>query len=724
MRSLATSLVFLLAAGLFLFLCRDDRVRSGVGDEPHYLIAADSFAHFDGAQIVAAYLSGPLAASLLQPADFAQARMEIDAGLDNVSTFHGRVGPHGIVSIHNIGLPLLITPLRWLGGGMLAVKFALLLCSAMVPLLAVRAAGLFQRTEPHRLLLGAALCLTTPFLIPASQLYPDLLAGILFTFVLLELYIVRSAEAKPVPATMVLCAAALALAPWLHIRLAVPTLICMIGWIWLAKGARRALLSRVLWALAPAASIAALALYNQYAYGHLGGAYDKSSVEVSPTAVMVLFGLQIDQFQGIFVRAPLLLGALPGLMLLARRDWPLALLFLLVYGALVGPNAFHPNWYGGGSFAGRFVLAGAVTLILPAALALGMMFERWPRATAALCAGSLAMQGYVLLRFIRAVVPIFNQPADQFLEDYSSPVGHSVWLPAFYRLDLALHHWPNLAWLIALVCLLAAGWATRGRAALMIAACAIICVGGIAGKFERPIWQLIPLGEAAAYARERPTGRVHVVYGDPAEFATATLLVEQLKMTGIQACVEPYAPEEVVTVFSRVCEQASDEPRLALVKTTEWHIVPLQSGSRSISLVDFLPSLNAGQLTDGWLQPENWGVWSAARSAKLTFDLLQPPTGVLRLDLDAVPFLPTPATHLLVRVDVDGRPVAEWRYSQVAPAYRISRSLWIPADLVAGKTHFSVDFHFEGAVSQKDAGTSGDPRPLALGLRHATLMAD
>lgn len=722
LRSIATSFVFLLAAGLFLVLCDDQAVRTGAGDEPHYLIVADSFAHFDGPKVASAYLSGALAKSLLPPADLHHTREEAEAARGTFGDFHAYGGPHGLYSIHNIGLPLLLTPVRWLGGGVLAAKLALLLGSLLLPLLAARAAGLFLRAEPHRLLAAAALCLATPFLISASQLYPDLLAGILFAFVLLELCALRLGEAEPDRLRAALCAAALVLAPWLHLRLALPALLCAIGWMALARLPSRVLLPRLLWGAAPLASLAALAFYNHHAYGLVGGAYDKSAVEVSPTALMVLFGLQLDQFQGVFLRAPLLLAALPGLALLARRDWPFALLFLLVYGTLVGPNAFHPNWYGGGSFGGRFMLAGAVTLIVPAALVLGLLFERQAWAAMALCLASLAAQAYGWSRFSLGDLPIFNQSADRYLENYDAPFGYPVCLPAFYRLDVALHHWPNLAWLVAVSCLLAAGWTRRTRFAY--AALVTIMIGGVAGWLEAPLGRAVPPAEMAGYAKGHPQGTVQVVYGDPAELPTALLLVKQLSAAGMPACVELSVPGDAAPGLIPTCGKGLAAPEVALVKAGGWHMLPQRNSVEPLLSADFSHPEDARYLAQGWSQPENWGVWSAAKSAELTFDLPQPASGALRLDVEAQAFLPTVEGSLAVPVEVEGHPVAEWLFSHVNPSDRARRSLWIPADIAAGKTHLTVSFRLDGAKSPQAFGLSTDTRLLGIGLLRAVLVRD
>ena len=721
LRSIVTGFLFLLSAGLFLHLCRDEAVRAGAGDEPHYLIVADSFAHYDGPRIASAYLSGPLAHSLLPAHDLDHSRAEIDTVHGTFSDFHGWGGPHGLFSIHNVGLPLLLTPVRWFDGGILAAKLTMLLCSLLLPSLAARAAGLFLAAGWQRLLAAVALCLATPFVIPASQVYPDLLAGLLFAFPLLELFAVRLGAAQSGRLRAVLCAAALALAPWLHLRLAIPALLCTIGWLALGKGTRRGLLPRLLWGAAPLLSLAALAAYNDYAYGLIGGAYDKSAVEVSPTAVMVLFGLQLDQFQGVFLRIPLLLAALPGLALVARKDWGLAVLFVLVYGTLIGPNAFHPNWYGGGSFGGRFMLAGAVTLIVPAAFALGRLFERRPLPGAILCLASLAMQAYCWCRFALGSLPIFNRSADRLLEDYGTPLGHPVWLPAFYRLDVALHHWPNLAWLVAVALLLAAGWFRRGW--LVLAAFAAIGLGGVAGHYETGIWALVPRAEMSAYAQDHRQGWTHIVYGDPAELSAAGLLTRQFQVAGVPACVEPAQPEDAAATVATLCGALPETGRVALVRGQGWHIVPLQAAETVLS-VDFSRLEDGRYLAKGWSAQENWGVWSAARAAELTFDLPQPAEGGLRLDVEAQAFLPALDDSLAIPVEVDGHPVAEWRYSFKDRSLRPPRSLWIPAALAAGKQRITVTFRLDAAKSPKELGLSGDVRVLGLGLRRATLLRD
>ena len=486
----AVVLLFGLGALGFFLLCSHPLVKLGAGDEPHYLVVADALAHFDGPEVSRAYRTGAVARAVLPPGDLDYTAEAARAVSGTFGPFHGYGAAHGIFSVHSLGLPLLLAPVVAFGGGMVAAKALMLVLALSMPLYGWRVAETFFASVGQRLAAGLALSLVALFTVAASQIYPDLLGGVVLGNAALSIagwrlgLIKRETRLGPL-----LVLVSLAALPWLHLRLAMPALLCVAAFFVLIRPKRR---EGLIWAVLPALSILGVACYNHYAFGHWGGPYGDSDVEVSATAAMVLFGLQLDQFQGIFLHAPILLSALLGLGVLARKDWRLALFLAVLYGALVGPNSIHPNWYGGGSFGGRFVLAGGLTLLVPAGYGLSCLFPARPRMAFAACGLHLAAEAFIWSRYLVSDLDLYTPAFVRALGDYSSAwAPFQPWLPAFYRLDLAIRHWPNLGWLAALALLFAAGltWRREGRWGDGFLALAGICViaGGIAGAAETPM---------------------------------------------------------------------------------------------------------------------------------------------------------------------------------------------------------------------------------------------
>jgi hypothetical protein len=486
----AAILLFGLGALGFFLHSHYPVIRLGTGDEPHYLVVADALANHGGPELTEAYSSGQVARTVLPATDLDFT----PEGLRQVSgafgPFHSFGAKHGIFSVHSLGLPLLLSPVVKLGGGMLHAKAMMLVVSLIVPLYGWRVAGVFFSSSPQRLAAGLSLSLVTLFMIAASQIYPDLLGGVILGNGALTVAGWRDGLIKrwALPGQL-LVLLPLAALPWLHLRLAVPAFLCVAAYLALVRPRLR---DAAVWALVLGASSLSVACYNHYAFGHWGGPYGERDVEVSATSAMVLLGLQVDQLQGIFIHAPILLCALFGVGVLTRRDWRLALFLVLLYGALVVPNSIHPNWYGGGSYAGRFVLAGGLVLLVPAGYGLSCLFSLRPGLGFLACGLHLLAEFQLWYRYALAGQDPYTPPFVRMLGDYPSPwAPFQHWLPALYRLDVAERHWPNLAWLAALALLFAAGlaWRREGRWGDRMLVLAGVCVvaGGIAGAVETPV---------------------------------------------------------------------------------------------------------------------------------------------------------------------------------------------------------------------------------------------
>lgn len=426
------------------------RYLSPTGDEPHYLVIARSIG------------AGSLELSKAYQQEFAERRF-FEPGLGTpgaaltYDNSHSVAGPNGHFSVHNIGLPLMLASFADLPHGALICRFLMLLVSLALPALAWRAASLFIASSGPRLLVALTLALSAPFLYAAGQIYPDFPAGVIFGWAA----VTAVAGEKPDWRLSLL----LAFAPWLQIKFAAPMLLCFAA-LPMVGGMPRGVRSLASWVAPMILSLTALLAFHRYAYGDLGGPYRLMDagppMQFSGDALAVFAGLHFDQFQGLMPRAPIFFFALLGLAAWCRDDWRKPLFLALLYGSLTVPNALHFAKFGGYSFAGRFGLAGAVVLVIPAAYGLALAARLKPRLTAALCLGHLVLQGVAWYRYAHGMPILYNtgQPVVNYPSFYT-PWRH--YFPYFYDADLALSHWPNLGWVLAGLCFAAAGWLLAGR---------------------------------------------------------------------------------------------------------------------------------------------------------------------------------------------------------------------------------------------------------------------
>lgn len=729
-----TVVLFGLAAVGFFVFAQHPLIKQGGGDEPHYLITADSLANFGGAELSAAYRTGHLARTLLPAEDLDFTAEEVAAARGNWYHFHSVAGENGVFSVHNLGLPILMMPIVKLGGGMVAAKWLLILLSLSLPLLAWRAAEAFIAPGGQRLVAGISLSAVTFFAIAASQLYPDFLAGVLLGNVALSVVARRLGEDRmKSPWREAALVAAVAFVPWLHVRLIVPVMLSLAARFLLLRQTRG---EKLAWIAAPALSLLALALYNHHAFGSYAGPYNAgSSVEFSTTALMVLFGLQFDQFQGIFVHAPLLLCAFVGLGALLRRDWRLALFLVLVYGSLVGPNAVHPNWYGGGSFGGRFVLAGGIVLLVPAAYGLARLFSARAWLGFAACGLHLLIESFLWYRYAIQQTYIFTQGPERMLDYYPSAwAPHTFWFPAFYRLDIAVRHWPNLAWIVAALLFIAAGWLWRrqdeartGRFGwgerILVLACLVIVAGGAAGSVELEGWRVLKRSDIAALKLDPEPVRIR--YGDPSEWSSVMSMLSDFDLQKLDACVEqPLIGASIPP--NRICPDAvptGPHARLALIHGDHWQLLRLQANPFAPFLdINFSQPFDGHILAKGWSAPETWGVWSVGPRSELRIGR-GGATGSMRLDVDLMAFLPKEKTAATVSVSVNGRHMATWTFDS-AKINRQIRSVWIPADIAEQGPDLTVSFEPKGVPAPGSVPGVSESRPLGVGLYGFTLRFD
>jgi hypothetical protein len=310
------------------------------GDEPHYLMVADSLLHDGDLSLEADYAAGRYLA-------FHDAPLEP----------HYRVrGKHGeIYSLHAVGLSLLILP-AYAMGEYPAVSLFLAFLAAFV-VREVRE-GVRAAYGDHGLAdgVGWLTALSPPLLHYSGLVFTEIPAALMLGFAW------RRRRG-------LLVGLAIAFLPWLNVRYVAFAIPLLAYGLW---GTTR--LSERLKLVIPAGvSALASAVYHYVLYGFFDprGVYGRRpelSIAGIPDA---LPGLFLDQEFGLLVYAPFLALAIPGLRQLWRRDRPRALVGLALVGAAVLIAASWHMWRGGFNPPGRFLVPVVPVLAVFAGGALG-----------------------------------------------------------------------------------------------------------------------------------------------------------------------------------------------------------------------------------------------------------------------------------------------------------------------------------------------------------------
>jgi hypothetical protein len=424
-------------------------VRLG-GDEPHYLIMADSLLTDRSLDLQRAY--------------------ERDA---ETRAIFGPVTPHVIpvnerwMPYHTPGLSILISLPQWLAGER-GVRLGLCLLAAALPWSLMvwlrRCVGLEQAAW---VTIGVVVC--TPTLFGATRVFPDLPAGIVATVCALWL-IDRPGRNAAAPAWLAVGLASGFLA-WLNVKYYGSAAVLFVAL--LAVGAlearnrrRRAALLAAAGGLCLAAVVAALLVFNRWTYGPWFGGRELREVGSSfSRAAEMLLGLHFDQSQGLFVRNPLLLAGVLLLPVFARRRPVAAGLWALLYGSLILPNALEMARYGGGAPAARFTWSAIWLWVVPIGVGLASL-PRLRRFVPAAVIAALAYQAALAVRWLSAPGTLYPVLAEQLdRRDSLFPVGLRPLLPSFYFWDFSSYwtYGPNLAAYIITVLLLATGIALAMR---------------------------------------------------------------------------------------------------------------------------------------------------------------------------------------------------------------------------------------------------------------------
>ncbi|MFQ5718585.1 MAG: hypothetical protein ACE5IK_03460 [Acidobacteriota bacterium] len=433
------------------------------GDEPHYLVMADGLLRdhtFDQTQ---AYRRE------FRNRDISPAGLAQRGASPSPKNTHARSGVHGLYNVHGVGLPILLA-LPFAVAGVAGAKFFLLLLVSLLVPLTWHIAGQLTKNRAHRILSTAVVVLAAPFIPAAGQIYPGLIAGIGALSVIASLlgwkrgHPDNRAGTTPPQARMTLGLALICYAlPWLHIKF---TIIAVILGAAMAIRAYRVYRSTVR-ALAILTgllvSLVMLAAYNIHAFGRPQGPYIGPALIVSWQSLVVLVGLHLDRFQGLFIQNPAYFLGLAALVPFLREHFRAGIVVALCYLSFIIPNALHPNWYGGDSFAGRFAWSAAVVALPIVVFAIVTILKDLRRGWCLTVVmmlinaatyysytfGSLVLpSGALASHNSRAYSPLTYGSFHAVLNDY---------LPLLHDKGQAIRHGPNACFLILAIGLLVSG---------------------------------------------------------------------------------------------------------------------------------------------------------------------------------------------------------------------------------------------------------------------------
>lgn len=424
-------------------------INTVTGDEPHYLVMASGIVKHASLEQTEPYREEFKTKEIYKPGLAPQ-----DAEPSPTNT-HAVAGPNGLFNVHNIGLPLLLS-MPFMLGGVLGAKLFMIFCGSLIIVLSWKFASIFSEDKRHNFWAVIAAGVSLPLIPASNQIYPDILAGLIS---LVGLYWFITAQEKRLKIHEILLASAIVFLPWLQIKFAatcVLIVLAVVVKIYLdSKDIQRVL--RIL--LVASISCIALALYNYCAFGKISGPYESGALELSKTSLMVLLGLHFDQNQGFLIQNPVNLIGILAIGWVYRFNRTFAFIWGGVFLSLIVPNALHPNWYGGGSFSGRFGWAAAVVFIIPTVYGLLKIGKNREKIFRLVIAGSVLLQLYFFYQYAVSGTNLYNRGAVTWFDAYSIfyfPI-HS-WLPMLYSSEWAFGYTPNYAWLVLTCSLLLMGF--------------------------------------------------------------------------------------------------------------------------------------------------------------------------------------------------------------------------------------------------------------------------
>jgi hypothetical protein len=345
------------------------------GDEPHYLVIAESLVQDGDLKVVDNYVRADYLryyGGLLEPHFAAPAAS-------------GRT----VYSVHAPGLPAIVAPAFLLGGYWAVVVWVALLV-ALGTAFVWKAAYVFTG-DPGAAWFGwASVALTAPVVLHGTLIYPDPVAGMLLAggIVALALVSVHSGRTSatgqrgsraPLPwSVAVSCClgAAAAALPRLHTRLALPAaiisllLLLRITLPWSGNTGRLRHAAAFLLPFSIGLGGWLASIWIQYGTFNPAASYgDDIPLDLWRVPINLL-ALIADQEFGIVPSAPVHLLWLAGFWFVFKRDVRLGIELLLIVGPYALASSGYSMWWAGASPPARFL----VPIVFPIGLAMGTLW--------------------------------------------------------------------------------------------------------------------------------------------------------------------------------------------------------------------------------------------------------------------------------------------------------------------------------------------------------------
>lgn len=425
-------------------------INSVTGDEPHYLVMTEGLIKYQSFEQTKPYKdefeSRTIYKGGLAPAG-AEPRPE---------NTHAVIGPNGLFNVHNIGLPILLI-IPYLLGGIWGAKALMIAIASATIYVVWRIAERIDENDSNKFWIVLLCCFSALTIPHANQIYPDLPAGLISLIGIYWLFTINERRSIGKEAMLV---ALIAFLPWLQIKFGVTSFVLILSIVakifYDTKNWKRIITILIV----AGVSFLLLLVYNNYAFGKITGPYQDGALEISKTSLIVLLGLLYDQNQGFLFQNLLFFFGLIGIGIFFHANRFVSVAWAFVFLSLIVPNSMHPNWYGGGSFAGRFGLSAAIVFIIPTIFSLSRFINTAkPTVKWFTISLGLAIQAWLFYFYTILGVNLYNKGQNVWPDMYSNyyfPLDS--YLPMLYNLGWAYSHLPNYSWLVTILLLIFYGF--------------------------------------------------------------------------------------------------------------------------------------------------------------------------------------------------------------------------------------------------------------------------
>ena len=415
------------------------------GDEPHHIIIGRAILHHGSLEQTRAYQDEFARGFLGQPGD-AITR----------SNAHAVQTPRGWFSFHSPGtgivtvLPIAMAEM-WGYDDVVFIKVFFVLFSGLVVVAAWRLSSFYVRSTSARVTAVLLVCFSLPLLIAASQVFPDLPAGVLGVLVLAWL----ATEKAPLwQGAVMICL--VSWLPWLHYKFTI--MAAVLGIAVLHATLRESVTPKRLavLCLVPAVAAAAFFFYNTYAFGSPIHFDPRIGIRGGHRSLMSFLALSLDRWHGFLLQNPaFFIGAL-FFVPFVKTHRRVGLTALLAFIAVTAINAAHGS--SGYSFAGRYAWTGCMLFIPATIYGLGCL-ERLSRyAFYAVAALLLLLQLATIAPLIVTRHDLYNPNFIVWFDVYPSFFpAIARFLPAFYDPDWWFLYATNYAFVLFTVLLIGIG---------------------------------------------------------------------------------------------------------------------------------------------------------------------------------------------------------------------------------------------------------------------------